>query len=63
MAQQNNFDLRLYAYTETLFEEQRAFVAELPDEFRNVNATCCKCYPKTFPPEGFTCPEAVKNEG
>jgi len=63
LAQQNNFDLRLYAYIETLFEEQGAFVADLPDEFRNVDATCCKCYPKTFPPEGFTCPEAVKNEG
>ena len=61
LAHQNNFDLRLYSYIEQLFVEQEAFVADLPDNFRNVDATCCKCYPATFPPEGFTCPEAVKN--
>lgn len=61
LAHQNNFDLRLYSYIEQLFVEQEAFLADLPDNFRNVDATCCKCYPATFPPEGFTCPEAVKN--
>jgi len=61
LAHQNNFDLRLYTYIEQLFVEQEAFVTGLPDNFRNVDATCCKCYPQTFPPEGFTCPEAVKN--
>ena len=61
LAQQNNFDLQLYNYIETLFHEQEAFVAGLPENFRNVNATCCKCDPPTYPPEGFTCPQAVKN--
>ena len=61
LAHQNNFDLRLYAYIEQLFVEQESFVKDLPDNFRNVDATCCKCYPQTFPPEGFECPEPVKN--
>ena len=34
----------------------------LPEEFRKVDGTCCKCGPPTYPPEGFTCPEVVKNE-
>lgn len=62
LAAQNNFDLQLYAYIEQLFVEQAAFVAGLPEEFRKVDGTCCKCDPPTFPPEGFTCPQAVKNE-
>eukprot|EP01082_Thalassiosira_pseudonana_P009012 g8114.t1 g8114 contig27:222726-224465(-) len=61
LAHQNNFDLQLYNYIEQLFVEQEAFVAGLPDNFRMVDATCCKCDPPTFPPEGFTCPESVKN--
>ncbi|KAL9182595.1 hypothetical protein ACHAXT_013247 [Thalassiosira profunda] len=63
LAQQNIFDLQLYAYIEQLFEEQEQFVEGMPDDFRNVDGTCCKCDPPTFPPEGFTCPQAVKNEG
>ena len=61
LALQNNFDLQLYDYIEKLFDEQEAFVTGMPDNFRNIDATCCKCDPATFPPEGFTCPEAVKN--
>lgn len=61
LAHQNEFDLKLYSYIEQLFEEQEAFVKGIPDNFREVDATCCKCGPPTFPPEGFTCPEAVKN--
>ncbi len=61
LALQNNFDLQLYEYIEKLFDEQEAFVTGMPDNFRNVDATCCKCDPPTFPPEGFTCPQAVKN--
>ncbi len=61
LAHQNNFDLRLYEYIEHLFVEQEQFVASVPDNFRNVGATCCKCDPPTYPPEGFTCPVAVKN--
>ena len=61
LALQNNYDLQLYAYIEQLFAEQEAFVSGLPDEFRKVDGTCCKCDPPTFPPEGFTCPQAVKN--
>ena len=61
LAHQNNFDLPLYKYIEQLFVEQEAFVAGIPDDFRKIDATCCKCDPPTYPPEGFTCPEAVKN--
>merc|ERR1712194_325801 len=58
LARQNNLDLQLYAYIEQLFTEQESFVQGLPDDFRKVDATCCKCYPQTFPLEGFTCPQA-----
>jgi hypothetical protein len=61
LAHQNNFDIQLYKYIEQLFVEQEAFVAGIPDNYRLEGATCCKCDPPTFPPEGFTCPEAVKN--
>ena len=61
LAQQNNFDLILYTYIEQLFEEQEAFVTGIPDDYRSIDGTCCKCDPPTFPPEGFTCPQAVKN--
>jgi len=63
LAHQNNFDLPLYKYIEALFVEQAAFVEGLPEEFRKVGGTCCKCDPPTYPPEGFTCPVAVKNDG
>eukprot|EP00580_Thalassiosira_gravida_P006878 CAMPEP_0201627284 /NCGR_PEP_ID=MMETSP0493-20130528/2455_1 /ASSEMBLY_ACC=CAM_ASM_000838 /TAXON_ID=420259 /ORGANISM="Thalassiosira gravida, Strain GMp14c1" /LENGTH=803 /DNA_ID=CAMNT_0048097643 /DNA_START=122 /DNA_END=2533 /DNA_ORIENTATION=- len=62
LARQNNFDLPLYKYIEKLFDEQAAFVQGLPDDFRKVDGTCCKCSPATYPPEGFTCPQAVKNQ-
>jgi len=62
LAHQNNFDMQLYSYIEALFEEQDAFVEGIPDEFRKIDGTCCKCDPPTFPPEGFTCPQAVKND-
>jgi hypothetical protein len=61
LAHQNNFDLQLYKYIEQLFVEQEAFISGMPDDFRNIDATCCKCDPPTYPPEGFTCPQAVKN--
>uniref|UniRef100_A0A7S2H5V4 Sulfotransferase domain-containing protein n=1 Tax=Helicotheca tamesis TaxID=374047 RepID=A0A7S2H5V4_9STRA len=56
---QNLYDLQLYNYIVQLFEEQEQFVANVPPDFRNVDATCCKCDPPTFPPEGFTCPLAI----
>mmetsp|Transcript_7837 Transcript_7837/g.11970 ORF Transcript_7837/g.11970 Transcript_7837/m.11970 type:complete len:643 (-) Transcript_7837:175-2103(-) len=59
---QNNYDLQLYAYIEKLFVEQEQLVADMPDDYRNVDATCCKCNPPTFPPEGFECPVAVVND-
>lgn len=61
LAHQNNYDLQLYNYIEQLFVEQEAFVQGIPDNFRLIDATCCKCDPPTYPPEGFICPEAVKN--
>ncbi len=59
LAWQNQYDLQLYEYIETLFEEQEAFVADIPNDFRMVDATCCKCDPPTFPPEGYECPKAI----
>jgi hypothetical protein len=61
LAHQNLFDLQLYEYIETLFVEQEAFVAHLPNDFRMINSTCCKCDPPTYPEGGFTCPKAVLN--
>lgn len=61
LAAQNLFDIQLYEYIETLFVEQEAFVADIPDDFRNIDATCCKCTPPTFPLEGFSCPKKVLN--
>jgi hypothetical protein len=61
IAAQNLFDIRLYEYIEALFVEQEAFVADIPDDFRNIDATCCKCDPPTFPLEGFACPKKVLN--
>lgn len=61
LAWQNQYDLQLYLYIEALFSEQEQFVADIPVGFRLVDATCCKCGPPTFPPEGFKCPEAVLN--
>ena len=50
LTKQNEFDLRLYAYAEKLFEEQETFVKNLPDGVRYVGSTCCKCQRPTFPP-------------
>ena len=61
LAAQNVYDMQLYEYIETLFEEQEAFVTGMPDDFRKIDATCCKCDPPTFPPEGFNCPKKVLN--
>lgn len=55
LARQNNFDLKLYAYIEQLFEEQGEYVKGLPDDYRLVDATCCKCDPPTFPRDDFVC--------
>ncbi|KAK1741223.1 hypothetical protein QTG54_008475 [Skeletonema marinoi] len=45
----NAFDLRLYAYVERLFEEQAVFVKGARENFRNIDTTCCRCEPATFP--------------
>eukprot|EP00565_Helicotheca_tamesis_P007570 CAMPEP_0185732626 /NCGR_PEP_ID=MMETSP1171-20130828/16907_1 /TAXON_ID=374046 /ORGANISM="Helicotheca tamensis, Strain CCMP826" /LENGTH=682 /DNA_ID=CAMNT_0028402161 /DNA_START=52 /DNA_END=2100 /DNA_ORIENTATION=+ len=58
---QNVYDLQLFEYIESLFEEQAEFVQDIPADFRNIDATCCKCFPPTFPPEGFDCPLAILN--
>jgi hypothetical protein len=62
LAAQNQFDLQLYGYIEALFDEQEQFVADVPVDQRNVGATCCKCDPATFPPDGFECPPAITEE-
>jgi hypothetical protein len=56
LASQNVYDLQLYDYIQTLYKEQEAFVTGIPEMYRLVNSTCCKCNPPTFPPEGFKCP-------
>ena len=62
LAAQNVYDEQLYTYIETLFDEQEALVNGIPDDYRLKGATCCKCDPPTYPPEGgFTCPKAVLN--
>lgn len=53
---QNQFDLQLYAYIESLFIQQEQFVSLIPKDIRSQGATCCECSPATIPPEGFQCP-------
>lgn len=62
LAAQNQYDLQVYGYIENLFKEQEQFFADIPEDIRNVGATCCKCDPPTFPEEGFECPEAVTDD-
>ena len=40
---QNQYDLQLYEYIKSLFIEQEQFVSKIPNDFRNIDATCCKC--------------------
>ena len=61
LVKQNEYDLQLFGYIETLFKEQEQFVKDIPDGFRNIDTTCCKCSPVTFPSEGFSCPQAIMN--
>jgi hypothetical protein len=61
IAAQNTYDIQLYELIESLFLEQESWVSEIPDDFRNIDATCCRCDPPTFPPEGFSCPKQVQN--
>lgn len=56
---QNLYDMQLYNYIEELFEQQEEYVSTIPQDIRNIDATCCKCDPPTFPPEGFECPLAI----
>ena len=58
-AMQNQYDLDLYAYIETLFVDQEKYIETIPVDFRKIDATCCKCGPPTLPPEGFECPKAI----
>ena len=61
IAQSNLYDIQVYEYIESLFVEQAAFVVGIPSNFREIDATCCKCDPPTFPSEGFTCPKVIPN--
>ena len=56
LAKQNQYDLQVYEYARQLFGEQESMFADIPDGIRNVDATCCKCDPPTFPLEGYECP-------
>jgi len=57
---QNQYDLQLYGYIESLFKEQEQFVNAISGDIRITDATCCECNPPTFPPEGYTCPLALQ---
>jgi len=63
LAAQNQYDMQVYGYIESLFKEQEQFFADVPEDIRNIGATCCKCDPATYPDEGFECPAAVTDEG
>jgi len=41
--QKNLYDVKLYEHITQLFEEQAALVANKPDSFRLVDASCCIC--------------------
>jgi len=43
IAQQNLFDLELYAYIETLFNEQAQYVEDIPEDYRLIDTHCSKC--------------------
>ena len=49
LSERNLYDLRLYEYVENLFDEQAQFVNDIPDGFRNMDASCSKCVPPSFP--------------
>ena len=40
---QNLYDMQLYSYIEELFEQQEEYVSTIPQDIRNIDATCCKC--------------------
>jgi hypothetical protein len=61
LAASNLYDIQVYDYIEELFKEQAAFVQGIPENFREIDATCCKCDPPTYPPEGFDCPKQIPN--
>lgn len=62
LSEQNSFDLQLYAYVESLFDEQEAFVADIPVNIRLDQSTCCMCEPATLSPDGRECPVTVQEE-
>uniref|UniRef100_A0A7S0C679 Sulfotransferase domain-containing protein n=1 Tax=Proboscia inermis TaxID=420281 RepID=A0A7S0C679_9STRA len=43
LAWQNNYDIPLYEYIESLFDEQEELVKDIPVGYRNIDAHCCKC--------------------
>jgi hypothetical protein len=43
LANENLYDIQVYEYVESLFDEQAVFVEGIPDGFRMEGATCCKC--------------------
>merc|ERR1712224_318493 len=49
IAAQNVYDIQLYEFIEELFKEQASIFASIPDGYRNVDASCAKCVPPTFP--------------
>mmetsp|Transcript_45530 Transcript_45530/g.67102 ORF Transcript_45530/g.67102 Transcript_45530/m.67102 type:complete len:785 (-) Transcript_45530:275-2629(-) len=53
LAWQNQFDIQLYEYIVTLFDEQKGFVEHIPDGYRIEGTTCCKCEADPCQPAGI----------
>lgn len=49
IAAQNEYDIKLYEFIEEQFKAQADLFQDIPDGSRNVNASCAKCVPPTFP--------------
>mmetsp|Transcript_8496 Transcript_8496/g.12362 ORF Transcript_8496/g.12362 Transcript_8496/m.12362 type:complete len:395 (+) Transcript_8496:114-1298(+) len=43
LVKQNYLDIELYEFAEALFKEQKAWFEDIPDGFRFVDSSCCKC--------------------
>ena len=58
LAAKNNYDLQLYDYVVELFGQQESLLdVSHPKGYRRIKETCCKCYPPTYPADGYECPK------
>ena len=58
LAAKNNYDLQLYDYVVEMFDQQESLLdVSHPKGYRRIKETCCKCYPPTYPADGYECPK------